>query len=165
MLADLARRAYCDHYLPLWHDNGAWYLQKCFTPEQLEKELGDPNSRFFRVNYQNEPVGYLKLNLAQPESSYIHTDFVPPANSLELERIYFLKKATGKGIGSAAMQFVDDFARQQGKTAVWLKAMDSSHAAIAFYEKQGYRLCGTHRLDFPAMKEEFWGMIILEKKL
>ena len=43
--------------------------------------------------------------------------------------------------------------------------MDSSKDAIAFYEKMGFQLCGTHYLDFEPMKKEFRGMVVMKKEL
>lgn len=165
LLARVSLQAYRDHYLHLWHDRGAWYTQKCFTVEQLATELADASSRFFLIYAAEKPVGFLKLNLSEPAQSHVKAGYVPPADALELERIYFVRAATGQGIGSAVLRFVDDFARQNGKRTVWLKAMDSSTDALQFYRKNGYRPVGTHRLDFSQMKEEYWGMVILGKAL
>jgi len=164
-LAPVALRAYQDHYLHLWHDQGAWYIQQCFTEARLRSELSESTSRFFLIHRAGEPVGFLKLNLEPPAQKHVETAFVPPANSLELERIYFVKAATGKGIGTAVLQQLDAYARQLGRRAIWLKAMDSSREAIAFYERNGYVQVGTHRLDFPQMKEAYQGMVILQKHL
>ncbi len=40
--------------------------------------------------------------------------------------------------------------------------MDSSTAAIAFYKKFGFEVCGTYHLNFPQMKEELRGMYIMK---
>jgi hypothetical protein len=36
-LSDVATRSYNDFYLYLWHDNGQWYVNRCFTPSVFEK--------------------------------------------------------------------------------------------------------------------------------
>ncbi|SOD81575.1 GNAT family N-acetyltransferase [Spirosoma fluviale] len=158
-LSEVAIRAYCDHYLHLWHDSGAWYLARSFTPEALALELLDENARFYLIYLHEEPVGFLKLNLLKPSPCS------PSLNGLELERIYLQQAATGKGIGAKIVQFVLEHARQMGRQVVWLKAMESSHDAIAFYERMGFVLCGTSKLSFEVMREEYRPMVTMQQVL
>lgn len=157
LLAAVAHRAYSDHYLHLWHDAGAWYIARSFTPDVLREELENPDARFYLVRQHEQPVGFLKLNLHQPSPCH------QTANALELERIYLIKAVTGQGIGKACVRFVIEQARQLDKQLVWLKSMDSSHDALAFYRKMGFVPCGTDRLTFEVMKEEFRGMIVWQQ--
>lgn len=162
-LSELAIRAYRDHYLDLWHDRGEWYMQHSFAPQQLATELADPNARYFRVNLNNEPVGFLKVNLDNPLPGSPSPD-QSAGTDIELERIYLVDAATGQGVGQAAMDFVERMARERGKQTLWLKSMDSS-LALGFYKRLGFQQQGTHRLTFPQMKEECRGMVILRKEL
>ncbi len=159
LLSDVALRSYRQHYLHLWHDGGSWYIDRCFTVDGLRQEMADPNSAWFMVYQNNEPVGFIKLNINKP------LDGDESVNALELERIYLVREVTGQGVGKAALQFVFDYARQLNKTLVWLKAMDSSTDAIAFYERMGFVQCGTYQLDFAQMKAEFRGMVVMKKIL
>lgn len=158
-LADVALRAYTDHYLHLWHDGGAWYINRSFTPDVLRRELENIDTRFYLVHQHGQPVGFLKLNLHQPSPCH------DTANALELERIYLINAVTGQGIGKASMQFVIEQARQLKKELIWLKAMDSSQEALAFYRAMGFEPCGTDRLPFEVMKEPLRGMVILQRAL
>ncbi|GAB3013517.1 GNAT family N-acetyltransferase [Spirosoma pulveris] len=158
-LSEVAIRAYCDHYLHLWHDGGAWYLARSFTPEALTQELLDTNARFYLIYLHEKPVGFLKLNLLKSSPCE------PSLDALELERIYLQKTATGKGIGTRIVQFVIENARQMGRQVVWLKAMESSLDAIAFYERMGFVLCGTSRLSFEVMREEYRPMVTMQQML
>jgi diamine N-acetyltransferase len=83
-----------------------------------------------------------------------------------VERIYLHKAATGKGIGKKLMQLAQQKAQALKKEVVFLKAMDSSIDAIAFYTKPGYKICGTLQLplpEFSLIKEGYRGMVILKK--
>src|SRR5215831_9106915 len=62
LLSEVAIKAYSDHYLSLWYDEGAWYIDKCFSVSVLEQELSDDNALFFLVYHQKSPVGFLKIN-------------------------------------------------------------------------------------------------------
>jgi GNAT superfamily N-acetyltransferase len=157
-LSDLAIRAYKDFYLYLWWDNGDWYINRSFAPSIFEKQLENPNYAFFLLNEKEKPVGFLKLNIDQPLKGY------DQYNAIELERIYFIKSATGKGHGRRAMEFCFDYARALKKEIIWLKAMDSSDAVL-FYKKLEFHVCGSFMLDFQQMKAEFRGMIIMIKRL
>lgn len=157
-LQDIAINSYGDHYLYLWHDGGRWYLDRCFSDGALQKELADPNAAFFLIYLQEELVGFLKLNVDKaPEGG-------SAADSLELERIYLTRSASGKGVGRRVMDFTVDYARQRGKRLIWLKAMDSSRS-VGFYEQNGFEKCGTYRLDFEAMKPEYRGMYVMQRML
>ena len=156
LLSAVAMRAYSDHYLHLWHDGGEWYLQTYFTAARFAEELCDANALFFLIYCEGEAVGFLKLNI----------DMLSPdetKNALELERIYLTKEASGKGIGTYALQFTIAVAKAEKKSAVWLKVMDSSTGPIRFYEKMGFEICGTHRLYFIQMKEALRGMFVMQK--
>lgn len=157
-LSRIATQAYSDHYLYFWYDGGQWYLQTYFTAAQFEEELYDANALFFLIYYKKEAVGFLKLNIDKPSPD-------GNVNALELERIYLTKKASGKGLGTHLLHFIFDIANEKNKEVVWLKVMDSSTGPIRFYEKMGFRICGTHLLHFPQMKEELRGMYIMQKKL
>jgi GNAT superfamily N-acetyltransferase len=158
VLSAVAIKAYTDHYLHLWHDTGEWYIHKSFAAKNLLPELQDSNACFFLIYYKEELVGFLKLNIDAPSPDQ-------DANALELERIYLTKNASGRGIGKYVLDFVFEIARSQNKNIVWLKVMDSSTDPIRFYKKNGFEICGAHRLDFPQMKEEFRGMYMMKKYL
>ena len=157
-LSDIALRSYNDFYLYLWHDNGEWYVNRCFTPSVFEKELKEPNHAFYLLGEKDDTVGFLKLNIDQPLKNY------EQYHCIELERIYLVKSAAGKGLGRSTLEFCFDYARRLNKQIIWLKAMDSSDAVL-FYEKLGFERCGTFFLDFEQMKKEFRGMVIMMKKL
>jgi diamine N-acetyltransferase len=157
-LSDIAIRSYKDFYLYLWHEGGDWYINQSFSPSVFKKQLKDHNHAFFLLNEKEKPVGFLKLNIDQPLNGYSQY------NCIELERIYFIKAATGKGYGRQAMEFCFDYARRLKKEIIWLKAMDSSDA-VSFYKKLNFKSCGSFHLDFQQMKKEFRGMIVLMKWL
>lgn len=158
LLAKIAVKAYKDHYLHLWHDNGAWYIDKSFSIKQLESELANENYAFYLAIYQNEAVGFLKICQNKSLSGFDDEGF-------EIERIYLTAATTGKKIGQNLMKFAIKEAKLLNKKYVWLKAMDTSLNAIKFYHNLGFVQCGTSRLDFETMKEEVRGMVTLKLDL
>lgn len=158
VLQDIAINSYGDHYLYLWHDGGMWYINRCFSDDALKKELEDSNAAFFLIYTNNELVGFLKLNIDKAIEGFTEQE------ALELERIYLIKSASGKGIGKAAVNFTKQFAQEKNKKVIWLKAMDSSKS-VDFYEQNRFAKCGTYTLDFEAMKEEYRGMYVMKLEL
>lgn len=158
LLQQIALESYNDHYTYLWHDGGEWYKERCFTEEALGAELSDSNASFFLIYSNDELVGFLKLNKDKALEGY--TD----AECLELERLYLLERASGIGIGKWAVDFTMQYALEQGKRIVWLKAMDSSRS-VEFYERNGFEKCGTYQLDFEQMKEMYRGMVVMKREV
>lgn len=157
-LVAVAVQSYQEHYLHLWTDNGAWYIERCFTPAVLAREMAEPDSGFYLISRGGASAGFLKVNDKNPLDGY------PAEDCLEIERLYLLADAAGHGVGRAALAFADGLAREKGRRVVWLKTMDTS-PAVAFYEKLGFRTCGHTRLSFPLMKVELRNMFIMKKEL
>jgi hypothetical protein len=66
------------------------------------------------------------------------------------------------------MDMVQQKAQQLKKDIVFLKAMNPHTAAISFYKKPGYEICGSLQLplpDFLLIKEGYRGMVILKKHI
>lgn len=162
ILSNLAKAIYQENYLHLWLPGGAdWYMnQYAYPVHQIEKELTDPNNAYYLLQDDQEPVGYLKLVLCSNLSGY------DPADVLEIERIYLLENRKGMGLGKRMMQLAFDTALALNKKVIFLKAMDSSQEAIAFYQYQGYSICDTFNLPMPTftlMKESYRGMLVLKQ--
>lgn len=172
-LSDIAQRAYIDHYTYLWQDGGKWYTQKMYAEAQLLSEIKDPNVAYYIVSQNNIPLGFIKLKKDYPLSigasglTFGHGEGSKIAllNALYIDRIYFVKEATGKGIGKACFDFMEKIAITENKNSLWLMAMDCSTDAIRFYEKQGFEKCGSWVLDFEIMKPELRNMSIFYKQL
>ncbi len=157
-LLKVARQSYLEHYTYLWHDQGTGYMQASFNTGKLHDELSNPNSTFFLLHDGQKFVGLIKLNINSPIAGF------PADTALELERIYFIKEASGKGLGKEAINFVLSFARQRQKTVIWLKAMDSS-IAVAFYKKRGFQIINEFDLRYPNLKEEYKRMYVMSLQL
>ena len=162
MLAVLAQQIYKEHYLHLWHPGGAaWYMNEyAYATDKIVQDLTDANVEYY-IAFQNEaPIGYLKLVLNAVLPAHESYD------AIEVERIYIHQQFTGKGIGKQLMNLAMQRALQLKKDMVFLKAMDSSAAAIAFYKKEGYSICGSLQLplpEFELMQEKFRGMVVMKK--
>jgi GNAT superfamily N-acetyltransferase len=147
-------QSYQENYTYLWLDKGEGYVRDNFNFDKLYAEMANANSVFFLVYWEQKAVGYIKLNIDKG------IDGFSAGESLELERIYFVREASGKGLGKGAIDFVMNFAKQRGKLVVWLKTMDSSDA-LDFYKKRGFEIIGETRVSFPNIIEEYSGMYVM----
>ena len=153
-LIKLLEQSYLEYYTYLWYDNGAGYMQASFNAGKLNDELSNPNSAFFLLSDGQKLVGVIKLNINSPIAGF------SADTALELERIYFIKEASGKGLGKEAINFVSDFARQRQKSIIWLKAMDSS-TAVEFYKKRGFQIINEIELQYLNLRDEYRKMYVM----
>jgi putative acetyltransferase len=61
----------------------------------------------------------------------------------ELQKMYFLPEARGRGIGAELMQKCLDFARQSGYKQCYIETLDIMQAAQKLYVKSGFRYLDT----------------------
>lgn len=161
-LQEIGIKTYRDHYEHLWSPSGVeWYLDRCFGKKFLQNDLVDPNVEYYIIETEEENIGMMKLVLkkAVPDSDI--------KNALYLEKIYFVKDWTGKGVGKKSIEFALYRAEELGRNCVWLMAMDTSSKPIAAYEKSGFSIHSHTVLgrEFELMKKEFRGMVILKNCL
>ena len=133
-------------------ENVQAYLSQAFTPVQLEKELRNPASTFLLASLEGKLVGYTKLNLAAAQ-----TDVQDP-ESLEVARLYTVEKVWGMGVGQFLLDAALDFAKEKGKTFVWLGVWEHNARAISFYEKNRFKAFGSHPFPFGDEIQTDWLM-------
>ena len=114
------------------------YLACAFAPEKMEQELNNPASAFYLARKNGCVIGYLKLNDAQAQTE------LNDGKSLEIERIYVLKKFHGAGYGWQLLEKAIAYARKRSKEYVWLGVWEKNQRALRFYEKNGFRRFGEH---------------------
>ena len=103
-------------------------------------------------------MGYFKLNLNKDFKDYV------PSDTLELQRLYFIDKVVGKGLGTKAMQYVIDYAKCYNKKLLWLTSMDSSRS-VDFYKKFDFFISHEYQLNFPAMKDAYRKILVMCKEM
>ena len=83
-------------------ENVRIYLAQAYSLDSLRNGLTAPNSHSFWIQYNDEIIGYYKLNTEEVQSEQLGSD------ALEIQRIYLLEKAQGMGAGSSVMQIITD---------------------------------------------------------
>lgn len=118
------------------------YVTESFGLAQIESELKDLDSTFFIAEADARAVGYAKLR----ENSRV--ECLKVEDAIELQRIYILEKAKGKGVGEALMRRCFEAARAKNYTKIWLSVWQKNLAAQRFYEKFGFVKVGEHRFPY-----------------
>ena len=140
-LTDLAYTTFWDafaHHPKNAPDDLNHYMRQAFNLEQTTKELGDENSLFLIAELDGEPAGYAKLITNTTE------DGITAERPIELNRLYAHQQFLGKGIGQALMDACLERARARDHDAMWLGVWEFNPRAQRFYEKNGFRVVGSH---------------------
>jgi len=71
----------------------------------------------------------------------------PAKSSLQLSKLYILKKLRGMGLGKEAMDFAEDLCRKAGIKKLWLTVNKYNAESIAWYERLGFTMAGEIAMD------------------
>lgn len=164
ILLSTVRQTFIDTYEQLNDDNDFQaYLHTHFTLETLQAELkncpnnadtegvANPTKKECYYFAMDEGVnGYFKINIhkspLEAVSPIIYASETNFKNlkALEIERIYVVKNAKGRGVGRLMMAEIQTLARQNSCSYIWLGVWTENTDAIAFYEKMGFKVFGEH---------------------
>lgn len=108
------------------------YLDEEFSIEKLTTELNNINSEFYFALFENNIIGYLKINFGKSQTE------LQDNNALEIERIYILKEFQEKKIGQLLYDRALQIARHNGIAYIWLGVWEENPRAINFYKKNGF---------------------------
>ncbi|CAI3922752.1 GNAT family N-acetyltransferase [Commensalibacter papalotli (ex Botero et al. 2024)] len=138
-LQQVARKSFFDTFVEFntQEDMNA-YLQNNLSVEQLTKELLHPQSDFFIVKYDQDYVGYIKLNYGTAQNEFQED------NALEIERLYVLQQYHRKQIGQSLFNYALEIAHKKSVDYVWLGVWEKNLKAISFYQKNGLTAFDKH---------------------
>lgn len=140
-LTDLAYTTFWDafaHHPKNAPDDLNHYMRQAFSLEQTTKELGEDNSVFLIAELDGEPAGYAKIIIGSIEEG------ITADRPIELNRLYAHQQFLGKGIGQALMDACFERARTDAHDVMWLGVWEFNPRAQRFYEKNGFRVVGSH---------------------
>lgn len=138
-ISSLATTTFYETYA--WYntaDNMQAYTMQHFNVEQTKRELQEPDTRFFLALLNGRAIGYAKMRNAE------HPPALAGKRYLEIERIYILLQFRKLKAGYALMRKCLDEAREKKMDTVWLGVWEKNTAALAFYERTGFKKFGTH---------------------
>jgi ribosomal protein S18 acetylase RimI-like enzyme len=157
ILLHIAKKTFFDTYAHLSDpDDFNAYSNAAFNEEQLLSELNNPNSSFYFAMEDNARAGYLKLNYNDAQKAF------QDKNAMELERLYVLNEYHNRKIGKLLLQFAIQTARDKNLKYIWLCVWDKNTTAIRFYERNNFKITGTHTFPFGDEKD---GDLIMKLEL
>ena len=114
------------------------YLNESLSLEKLTEELNNPNSLFYFIEDNHNPIGYLKLNMGASQTE------LNDNAALEIERIYVIQAYQGKKVGQQLYEKAIQVAKEKGVEYIWLGVWEENHKAIQFYTKNGFTAFDKH---------------------
>lgn len=115
---------------------------RAFAAEALDAGLRDPLRRFVLAERGAALLGFAELGL---------TSRLAPAGGTrgaELIRLYVQPAAQRTGLGRRLIRAAEALAAEAGLPALWLRAWDGNHSALAFYAREGYADIGATTFSF-----------------
>ena len=114
------------------------FLKLQFSVKNLMAEVSSRHNTILLAYRFHTLVGYALLRDAKtpPEIS-------PAVKAIELARLYVDKPFKGTGVGNAIMKECINQAKIKAKEKLWLGVWHENHQAIDFYNKWGFKKCGS----------------------
>jgi diamine N-acetyltransferase len=141
LLTDLAYTTFWDafaHHPKNAPDDLNHYMRQAFNQEQITAELADEKNIFLIAEIDRDAAGYSKIIVDNIEPG------ITAERPVELSRLYAHQKHLGQGVGQMLMDACFDRARAEGRDVMWLGVWEYNPRAQRFYEKNGFRVVGSH---------------------
>ena len=110
-------------YIPLEHC--IFFVQKFQTLHAIRQQIAN-GFEYYLLSDGTDVIGYLGLQ--------------PSAEKILLFKLYLLKTCRGKGMGTFAMDFVDERALQNKTPLIELEVSEHNKQTITFYENKGFSI-------------------------
>jgi len=141
LLTDLAYTTFWDafaHHPKNAPDDLNHYMRQAFNQEQITSELAYAKNIFLIAEIDGEAAGYSKIIIDNIEPGITAT------RPVELSRLYAHQKHLGQGVGQTLMDACFERARAEDRDVMWLGVWEYNPRAQRFYEKNGFRVVGSH---------------------
>ena len=134
LIEQLADAIWREHYIPLVGKPQIDYmLDKFQSVEAISNQVKNDGFEYHVLTFNKIPAGYI--------------GFKKEANHMFLSKIYVLSDFRGQKIGKAAIQFVEEKAKQNKLQAIRLGVNINNANSIKAYEKLGFKTINTFVAD------------------
>lgn len=152
-LVEISRITFYDTYHAFnQKENMDLYMDTYFSLSAIQEELNNPANTFLLYFTDQQLKGYVKL-CDKPVPEPFNGEEV-----LEIARLYVLSSEHGKGSGKLLMEKSIEYARQLGKTAIFLIVWKENARALAFYRKCGFDIVGEQEFMLGTDLQHDWLM-------
>ncbi len=141
ILTDLAYTTFWDafaHHPKNAPDDLNHYMRQAFNQEQITAELADAKNIFLIAEIDGEAAGYSKIIIDNIEPG------ITAERPVELSRLYSHQRHLGQGVGQTLMDACFERAVTEDRDVMWLGVWEYNPRAHRFYEKNGFRVVGSH---------------------
>ncbi len=139
LISDLSRKTFYETFASYnTEENMALHMDMYYARETIQAELMEPWNFFILAYFDNELVGYAKMN------EQVKEEAEKLESPIEIERIYSIKEMIGKGVGKKLMETCLSIAREKNKKVIWLGVWEHNYRAIEFYTRRGFEKFGEH---------------------
>ena len=141
LLTDLAYTTFWDafaHHPKNAPDDLNHYMRQAFNQEQITAELAGEKNIFLIAEIDGEAAGYSKIIIDNIEPG------IKAERPVELARLYAHQKHLGQGVGQKLLDACFDRGRAEDRDVMWLGVWEFNPRAQRFYEKNGFRVVGSH---------------------
>jgi GNAT superfamily N-acetyltransferase len=104
-----------------------------YAPVRIHEQLEDPQQAWWVAHQNRMPVGFAHATLK--------------GTDCKLDKLYVHPDKQRQGIGSALLDAVRNWARQQQAGRLWLQVNRGNAQAIAAYLKYGFRIAESRVFD------------------
>jgi Acetyltransferases len=125
---ELHRKLYPKYFKPFVSETVRSWFQNVID--------SDEDSFFFVIEEERETVGYAWIQKATHQKNPFRNGFT----SIEVNQISIIPGKQHKGYGTALMQHILQFAKDQGIDEVNLDYWTGNQKAADFYQKQGFEI-------------------------
>jgi len=131
------------------------FYNEYYSVSKIREELNEKENLFWIVFSDELPIGFAKLslNISYPKS--------PEIRSCKLQRLYILNDFIGLKIGSQLQAIILKTAADLKFKNIWLTAYYKNKKGIKFYERYGFKKCGS--IDFFVGKRNYENLIFTKK--
>lgn len=127
-IALLASTIWQEHYVPIIGKAQVDYMLETFQSVNTMSHQIDAGFLYFLIYFEDTPIGYLSVK--------------PEDNALFLSKIYVLNTYRGKGIGTQAMTFVENMAKDFKLPKIRLTVNKHNTNSIQAYKTMGFIIVG-----------------------
>ncbi|UVI33364.1 GNAT family N-acetyltransferase [Paenibacillus spongiae] len=134
LLAQLASDIWTEYFVCIISNEQIDYmLGKYQSVQAITVQIDEQGYEYYLLNVNNKNIGYLGINQEE--------------GKLFLSKFYIQKEHRGMGYASRAMAFLVDLCQDRRLVSIWLTVNRNNNAAIAVYEKKGFRTIRTQVAD------------------
>lgn len=123
-LAHLANLIWTEHYTPIIGEHQVAYMLEKFQSETAIEDQVNDGVLYYLISYRDKPVGYFSVSRQE--------------EFLFLSKLYIEKSARGKGLGRAAISYMEKMAKDFDLKRIRLTVNKFNTNSIEAYQKMGF---------------------------